>query len=341
MKISKLLNEKRIIGQFAYLIFKVYHKITNYFSNNVDFDFLNVKSPKVYIPYHPNPESNLFGHIELFKTYLNNKLDLLNVHIQHGVILGKLVQDIMINSFADTIITFSEKRKLLIQNSTDKNIIAVGPYIRYAQNRLSIKDFNNLKNKYGKILLVFPAHSSVDRTKISFDQLSLINKIKELVAKYNIKTVFINLFYSDCNKQAIDFYEQEGFKVCSAGYWLSKDFLPNLRTIIELSDFTMSNRMGTHIGYCLALNKPHYIFKQEHNEEFIGLKGKEDLEQTLTNEYYSKIDSDRIESVFRDEKFIISNEQIEIVNEFWGNDIFLSPEEIIDVVTFLRHDKTK
>ena len=333
MKLSKLLNENRTIGGSIYFFLKIYHKTKVYFSKKGDFDFLDVKSPKIFIPYHPNPESNLFGHIELFKRYINNNLDLLNVHIQHGVILGKLVQEIMINSFADTIITYGENRKRLIQKTTPKKVIAVGPYIRYAKSRLTIDELGKLKNLYGKTLLVFPAHSSVDRTKISFDQISLVRKIKEIVVKNDIKTVFINLFYSDCNKEAIDYYEKEGFKVCTAGYWLSDNFLPNLRTIIELSDFTMSNRMGTHIGYCLALNKPHYIFNQDHNEEFIGLKGKEDLEQTLTNEYYSKIDSDRIESVFMEENFTISYKQIEIVNEFWGNDIFYQPEELVNLLS--------
>jgi hypothetical protein len=332
MKISKLFNENIIISKFVYAIFKAFHYIKTRIISKEKFNFLGDLTPKFYIPYHPIPENNLYGHIQVFKNYINNKSDLFDVHIQHGVILGRLIQNVMHNSFANKIITYSESRKYLIQNETNKSVISVGPYIRYAFSRIPIDLINKMKVQNGKTLLVFPAHSSVDRTKISFDQKCFVDKIKDIVEKYEIKTVLINLFYSDCNKESIDYYEQEGFKVCSAGYWLSENFLPNLRTLIELSDFTMSNRVGTHIGYCIALNKPHYIFNQDYKEEFIGLKGQEDLKQTLSNEYYSRIDLDKIESIFMEENFSISNEQIKIVNEFWGNDIFYSPKEMIEVL---------
>lgn len=294
---------------------------------------LGEKTPKLYVPFHPIPESNLFGHSEILKSYINNKSDLVNLHIQHGVILGDLVQDIMKNSFASTIITYSKKRQEKLAQATGKKVIAIGPYIRYAKNRLSKSEFDDKKSKYGKTLLVFPAHSSVDRTKISFNQMQLIDKIYEIKEEHNVKTVFINLFYSDCDAESIAYYQSHGFEVCSAGFWLSENFVHNLKTIIELSDITMSNRMGTHIGYCLALNKPHYVFKQEHNEQFIGSRSVEDKIQTDKHEYLTNIESDKIESLFLNDDFVITKDQIDIVNEFWGNDIFYSPEELIQILS--------
>jgi hypothetical protein len=327
MKISKLLNENRIIGKFVYIIFRTFHSIKNIISAKNEFKLLGDLPPKLYVPFHPNPESNLYGHIQVFKKYLDNTCNLENIHIQHGVILGDLVQDIMKKSFADTIITYSEKRKKKIQSVTSKNIIAVGPYINYAKNRLNPDRMQSLKKDYGKSLLVFPAHSSVERTRISFNHQVLIEKINEIKQKNNIKTVFVNLFYSDCNKTTINFYEKQGFIVCSAGYWLSENFLHNLRTLIELSDITMSNKMGTHIGYCLALGKPHFIFKQEYDELFVGNRSQEDKKQTEKHEYLTKLDTDKIESLFLNDDFNITQDQIDIVDEFWGNSIF--------------HDKTK
>lgn len=332
MKISKLLNEHKNIGTLAYGIFKKYHYLKNIFLKNSSFELLGEIPPKLYVPYHPIPESNLYGHVEVFKKYINNKSDLKNFHIQHGVILGNLVQDIMINSFARTIITFSENRKKIIQKNTDKKIVAVGPYIRYAPNRLPLQKFKNLKNQFGKTLLVFPAHSSVDRTKINFDQISLINKIHEIKNNYDIKTVFVNLFYSDCKKETADLYEKEGFVVCSAGFWLSEYFLPNLRTIIELSDYTMSNRVGTHVGYCLALNKPHYIFNQQHKEEFIGKKGMEDLKQFFNSHDSMNIDEKEIFEKFSKEEFSITEEQLEVVRKYWGHDLFFSSDELKSLI---------
>ena len=35
--------------------------------------------------------------------------------------------------------------------------------------------------------------------------------------------------------------------------------------MIKLADMTISNAVGTHIGYCIYLNRPHYIFSQSVN----------------------------------------------------------------------------
>ena len=314
MKISKLFNESKILGKVFYFVFKTYHFFILYIISQKEFQLLGNVPPKLYVPFHPNPESNLYGHIEVLKKYIKDRGDLFNVHIQHGVILGNLVQSIMKDSFASTIVTYSDKRKEIIKKATGKSVIAIGPYIKYAQNRLSKEKFAELKKEVGKTLLVFPAHSSVDRTQVNFDQLSLIKKIKSIKKEHDINTVFINLFYADCTKEAIEFYENEGFKVCSAGFWLSENFLPNLRTIIELSDFTMSNRVGSHVGYCVALGKPHYIYKQEYSEDFIGKKGVDDLTQTIDNENEESIDTWKIEQAFTEEKFIISKNQLTVVN---------------------------
>lgn len=329
MKISKILNENLYAGKIAYLTFKTFHFVKKKISKTEHFLLLGDKKPKQYVPFHPIPESNLYGHSEILKGYINNKTDLFDLHIQHGVILGGLVQDIMKDSFASTIITYSKKRQKKLAQATGKKVIAIGPYIRYAKNRLSKSEFADKKSKYGKTLLVFTAHSSVERTKISFNQMHLINKINEIKEKHNVKTVFINLFYSDCDAESIAFYQSYGFEVCSAGFWLSENFVHNLKTIIELSDITMSNRMGTHIGYCLALNKPHYVFKQEYNKQFVGSRSAEDKVQTEKYEYLTNIESNKIESVFLNDDFIVTKDQIDIVNEFWGNDIYYSPEELI------------
>jgi hypothetical protein len=332
MKISKILNENLYAGKIAYLIFKTFHFAKKMLSKKEEFMLLGDQTPKLYVPFHPIPESNLFGHSEILKSYINNKFDLVDLHIQHGVILGDLVQDIMKNSFASTIITYSKKRQEKLAKVTGKKVIAIGPYIRYAKNRLSKNEFTEMKSKYGKTLLVFPAHSSVDRTKISFNQMQLINKINKIKDKHNVKTVFINLFYSDCDSESITYYRSHGFEVCSAGFWLSENFVHNLKTIIELSDITMSNRMGTHIGYCLALNKPHYVYKQEHNEQFVGSRSSEDKIQTDKYKYLTNIESVKIESLFLNDDFVITKDQIDIVNEFWGNEIFYDDKTLTKVL---------
>jgi hypothetical protein len=47
--------------------------------------------------------------------------------------------------------------------------------------------------------------------------------------------------------------------VTTAGHQLDINFLNRLKTIILLSDYTCSNSIGTHTGYCVYLGKPHLV----------------------------------------------------------------------------------
>ena len=62
--------------------------------------------------------------------------------------------------------------------------------------------------------------------------------------------------------------------VVTAGYIMDPLFLSRLKSIIQLSDLTMSNNVGTHLGYCIYLNKPHWIVRQKigntsHNQKHL------------------------------------------------------------------------
>lgn len=45
------------------------------------------------------------------------------------------------------------------------------------------------------------------------------------------------------------------YEVVTAGHYYDYNFLPRLRSIIETSDITMSNNLGSHLGQCIYLNK--------------------------------------------------------------------------------------
>ena len=76
------------------------------------------------------------------------------------------------------------------------------------------------------------------------------------------------------------------------------------RDLIELSDMAMSNDLGTHIGYIVALNGPLYMFKQKvelnlehedakivtdlHNIQSDIDKGRNEIQQVF-NKYRQKI----------------------------------------------------
>ena len=55
-------------------------------------------------------------------------------------------------------------------------------------------------------------------------------------------------------------YLEHGFECVTAGHIYDPFFLSRLKSIIDLATITTSNEIGTHIGYCIFMGKPHYFY---------------------------------------------------------------------------------
>lgn len=80
------------------------------------------------------------------------------------------------------------------------------------------------------------------------------------------------------------------------------------RDLIELADMTISNSIGTHIGYCICLGTPHYLFAQKIDWAG-GIKEQDRITLSTRVELYNAFGSRRP---------IITPQQIEIVKKYWG-----------------------
>lgn len=182
--------------------------------------------------------------------------------IEHGIYFGDYVNEAELDkSGLPCLITFGPSRVAHIAEVSDVPTIPVGPYIAYASDYLSEDEKKRLKKELGSVLLVFPSHS-VDRVQVSFETDALIKEIKHVALENGIDHVLVCLYYRDILNGAAEGYEREGFTVVTAGYREDVLFLSRLRSLIGLSDITMSNSVGTHIGYCEFLGKQHYLFNQ-------------------------------------------------------------------------------
>jgi fructose-1-phosphate kinase PfkB-like protein len=79
----------------------------------------------------------------------------------------------------------------------------------------------------------------------------------------------------------------------------------------------MSNDLGTHIGYCISLGKPHYLFCQEIEIKHINEKFLEHSDDTREN----KIKKERqlFSKLFSSSDPVITEEQRQVVNYYWGH----------------------
>ena len=77
----------------------------------------------------------------------------------------------------------------------------------------------------------------------------------------------------------------------------------------------MSNGIGTHIGYSVALNRPHYYFKQDMKVE-LAPQVKED--EKIEQEYRVQFEKEVVE-LFNQYSLNITEEQKDFVRYHWGN----------------------
>ncbi|MGF1726740.1 hypothetical protein [Photobacterium nomapromontoriensis] len=211
-------------------------------------------------------DNSLYGIDFVLKRYCGVDQNIkLNGYIEHGLFLGDLVKQEQLFCFVNKIITFSSNRTHhLINGGVKKKIVAIGSYINYAQSLLDKKQLSILKDSLGRTLLVFPVHSG-NSVNLEYNYNEMISRIEKVrMDEGGFDNVLICLYWLDCYKDDIcNAYLNKGYKIVTAGHRLDKYFLDRLKSIIELSDATYSNKVGTHVGYCISMNKPHLVDEQK------------------------------------------------------------------------------
>nr|WP_294925886.1 hypothetical protein [uncultured Flavobacterium sp.] len=222
-----------------------------------EFEKLAENIPNGY--FHPNGDIQLYGFYHVLLQYIGKKCLPNNIAQEHGFIFSSFVHKHF--TFADKILTFSEYReKYIINEYPSKRALKIGPYIHYAEALLNQRNYNDLKEKKGKILLVFPFHS-IDGIFSDFDSGEFIEIIEE--KRKGFDNVIICLYFKDIQLGRANVYIDKGYSVATAGHINDAFFLSRLKSIIQLSDYIISNGVGSHIAYAIYLNKYIELFRQK------------------------------------------------------------------------------
>ncbi|MDK2801334.1 MAG: hypothetical protein PWQ70_2953 [Clostridiales bacterium] len=280
-----------------------------------------------YIPEY-FPENCYYGNNWAVRKAMNNSAMLFGTLIEHGYYWGNYVPKASL--LFDTIVTFGEQRVKHINSFLQKRgfkgqkikVITIGPYINYAEGIMTNSEKKDIQKKYGKILLVFPSHS-IEGVIYEFNINDFISEINKVKGKFHFDNVFICMYWKDVlDKRYIDDYERNRFKIITAGHINDPNFLSRLKDIIDVSNMTMSNFIGTHIGYCLARGKPHYLFYQSQ-----VIKGR-----NVDLEFRDRKSKEHVESLIREHNEIIeafsvcvnriTEKQTRVYKKYWGgNDV--------------------
>lgn len=255
---------KRIIVGSIKVILRIKSRIrANGLSKIGIFDYIELSNKNIK-DFSFNILQDNYGIAYILRKYTNYRKSILH-SIEHGFYLGDFILEDEIKT--KKIVTFSEERKKIILSKSTIKVENIGPYILYAKSFYSQEELKKIKNRYGKILLVFPMHST-DNLDYDYSVSSFIEVINKL--KKDFDNVFICLFYADINKGIYKKYLDEKYIIVTAGHRFDRKFLERLKSIILLSDYSISNSFGTHAIYATALNKPHTILFQDTNIEING-----------------------------------------------------------------------
>jgi hypothetical protein len=245
--------------------------------------------------------------------------------IEHGVFFGKT--QIPIETFESglpAVIYFSHNRKQYLRPITQQPLIAIGPYIHYAEPYLSEQEFEKYRRKFGKTLLAFPIHSA-EGIKSEYDANELCEEIDRIKSQQGFKTVMVCLYYRDIEMGRDKYYQDRGYIVVCSGRREDPLFLSRQKSFIQLADYTVSNAVGTHIGYCVLLGKPHMIIDQitKYNSDN-AIAATQIAEQDIV----AINNKAEVKAVFQNWTSEITNDQLEIVDKYWGISKVKSPSEL-------------
>lgn len=331
LKRKLIANALAAKGVFTY--YRLMHKnaVVQASAARKNLSLFNYKALTADIPYAPNEiviDNNLYGQAFSIKRYAGITNDL-QAYIEHGLFWGGMVHQDEYHWYVPKIITFSENRRTAIAaKGITKHSVAIGPYIHYAQPLFTAEERARLKQELGKTLLVFPSKSILN-IQSRYDVDAFINEVKRVGKAYT--TILVALYFLDARNKALTAaYEAHGFKIVTSGHRYDNHFLDRQRTFIELADMTMSNEVGTHVGYCVHLEKPHYIFQQK--LERVGTNERELARELIL--YESEEDKRRNEekqdvaNAFSTLQSTITAAQRKIIDTYWGTSSIKRSDEL-------------
>lgn len=216
------------------------------------------------MPYGPKEwviDNNLYGHVEALRHYAG-ATGHLRAYLEHGLFWARTIHRDERQWWVPRILTLSSERKQLIEAEIPgKKAVALGPYIHYATPVWEAQRVEAVKEQMGRVLLVFPSHATRGVGK-QFDMAVWLDAIRAVAKDYD--TVLVSLYFLDALKPGtVEAYRKAGYRVVTSGHKFDRFFIRRQRMLLEWADMTMGNEMGTHVGYCRYLGKPHYLVQQE------------------------------------------------------------------------------
>lgn len=156
------------------------------------------------------------------------------------------------SSLTNIILVWNQRRKLIIENNTNKKALITGvPFIHWRKRNSLLKS----KDATGNVF--FAAHGS-KYMEIKYNVIELQQHILCLPEVY--RPSVICLYWLDIERGYKELYEELGYRVITAGDPYDEKFVERLYSILCKFKYCSSNSFGTYALYALDLGIPFFIF---------------------------------------------------------------------------------
>lgn len=269
--------------------------------------------------YEPN---DYYGHAALLKYYAGYPPEYqIKASIEHGPTITDYVWEKDVTAPLPIVLFPAAYRQKILQQHTTKPLVAIGAFIAYATPHRSEELLQQAKKKLGKTMVVFPYHSTHWLTA-HLDVRAFCAEIDK--AAKHMDSVVVCLYWKDVLLGRDAEFRACGYECTTAGHMYDPLFLPRLRSILSLADVTVSNQMGTHVGYSVALGVPHWFL----STGTLSLDNPHGVPFDPGVNHLPPAHVQEMMNIFAERTDVVTPDQRDLVEQYWGASEPLTPQEL-------------
>lgn len=255
--------------------------------------------------------NDYYGHASVLKRYAGLPARRsLKVAIEHGIAIIDQVWDIDVTTRMPLFLCATEARVQSYRDlvGPEPEAIAIGPMIAYVGDWAE----PGLQGR-SRRLVAFPAHST-HRIDAVYD----VDGFARALIPYqrDWDEVVVCLYWRDILLGRHREYLEHGFRCTTAGHMYDPGFLVRLRGILAGADAVVSNEVGSHLLYAVALGKPVWLVDQAVSYEAPSAEILE--EDGAAAEHWQSETILQLRRLFAEPESQLSAEQREFVHELIG-----------------------
>ena len=204
-----------------------------------------------------HPTNDFYGHARVLKHYARVRPGLqLKLSIEHGINFVDHLWDVDTLAGMPMFLCAGRERAELVQDSLPQGCraVSIGPLVSYAPAG------PEAGAPASRSLVAFPAHST-HHLDTDYDAGQFADRLLAERSAYD--RIAVCLYWRDVQRGVQRAYADRGIECVTAGHMYDPQFLTRLRAILEGASEVVTNEVGTHVVYAVALGRPVWMFEQE------------------------------------------------------------------------------